>query len=801
MAANDSGHSSVGPDLDTGGSAIEPHFRLLAEHGPDVFYRVRLTPGPVLDYISPATTTVTGYTPEELYGDASLWPRLVHPDDRALIPDAAALAGQSAQAIAAPVVLRWVRRDGTIRWTEHRSIPVYGANGDLVAIEGVARDVSARVEGRERLRTSEARLWDLLSNIELGALILDPLGKVEFINDFLLTLLGRSREEVLGADWIDTAVPRRERPALRAAFEVAIARGSGAGQREDGVVGRSGEERRLLWTSVIQQDANGRVVGLAAIAHDVTEVRRVEAERSRLAAAIEQSAESVLITDRDGSITYVNRAFERLSGYTSTEVLGQNPRILKSGRQSATFYDAMWAALTSGLPWVADLVNRRKDGSPYYLSSVISPIRAADGTITAFVDVGRDVSHERELESQAERLIRERVLITDTLRSLPADRDLESTAEFFCRQVASLTDIAVAALIGFESPDAAIPLAYVAPDAGDTGLRRHTPKRSRYLYDHAMTGPWVEVWTAEPTHPYLQSIARAGVRAFAYAPVRGDSLLIGVLAIGSTAADGVARLSEQLGALVDFADLAGALLGPRVGERSAGRQLRAEFEQLIAARAFRPVFQPIVDIRRRRIVGHEALTRFADGVPPDLHFARASAAGLGLELEHATLEAALAAAAAGLSGSRWLHINVSPEFVLEGTRLRLLLREAPARVVLEITEHVAVGDYRAFRAAIAALERPVQLAVDDAGAGFASLRHILELDPMFVKLDRSLVQGIDGDPPKQALVAGMRHFARTTHRRLIAEGVETDAEAAMLAALDVRLAQGYLFGRPEALPT
>jgi EAL domain-containing protein (putative c-di-GMP-specific phosphodiesterase class I) len=104
----------------------------------------------------------------------------------------------------------------------------------------------------------------------------------------------------------------------------------------------------------------------------------------------------------------------------------------------------------------------------------------------------------------------------------------------------------------------------------------------------------------------------------------------------------------------------------------------------------------------------------------------------------------------------------------------------------------------AFRAAIAALERPVQLAVDDAGAGFASFRHILELDPAFVKLDRSLVQGIDGDPTKQALVAGMRHFARATHRRLIAEGVETDAEAAALAALDVRLAQGYLFGRPGA---
>ena len=86
----------------------------------------------------------------------------------------------------------------------------------------------------------------------------------------------------------------------------------------------------------------------------------------------------------------------------------------------------------------------------------------------------------------------------------------------------------------------------------------------------------------------------------------------------------------------------------------------------------------------------------------------------------------------------------------------------------------------------------VRLAVDDAGAGFASLRHILELDPAFVKLDISLIRGIDRDPAKQALVAGMRHFARTTKRRLIAEGVETEAEARTLAELDVRLVQGYL---------
>jgi EAL domain-containing protein (putative c-di-GMP-specific phosphodiesterase class I) len=94
----------------------------------------------------------------------------------------------------------------------------------------------------------------------------------------------------------------------------------------------------------------------------------------------------------------------------------------------------------------------------------------------------------------------------------------------------------------------------------------------------------------------------------------------------------------------------------------------------------------------------------------------------------------------------------------------------------------------------------VRLAVDDAGAGFASFRHVLQLNPAFVKLDRSLVAGIDSDPAKQALVAGMRQFARATRCRLIAEGVETEAERAALAGLGVRLAQGYLLGRPGPLP-
>ena len=118
------------------------------------------------------------------------------------------------------------------------------------------------------------------------------------------------------------------------------------------------------------------------------------------------------------------------------------------------------------------------------------------------------------------------------------------------------------------------------------------------------------------------------------------------------------------------------------------------------------------------------------------------------------------------------------------------------RLVLEITEHSVIADYPVFLEAVAALGFPVDLAVDDAGAGFASLRHILELRPALVKLDRSLVAGLETDKVRQAMIVGLRHFSRATGCRLVAEGIETEAELAALRDLDIHLGQGYLLGRP-----
>ena len=162
----------------------------------------------------------------------------------------------------------------------------------------------------------------------------------------------------------------------------------------------------------------------------------------------------------------------------------------------------------------------------------------------------------------------------------------------------------------------------------------------------------------------------------------------------------------------------------------------------------------------------------------------------------ATIAAAIKVATAALPPVAYLGLNVSPELVHAGHLGQLLAGQTRA-IVLEITEHVAIDDYADVRRELAALGPTVSVAVDDAGAGYASFRHILELAPQAVKLDVALVRGIDADPARQALIAGMSYFAVRRKIRLIAEGIETSAELQMLRSLGVHYGQGYLLGRPK----
>jgi EAL domain-containing protein (putative c-di-GMP-specific phosphodiesterase class I) len=213
-------------------------------------------------------------------------------------------------------------------------------------------------------------------------------------------------------------------------------------------------------------------------------------------------------------------------------------------------------------------------------------------------------------------------------------------------------------------------------------------------------------------------------------------------------------------------------------------------------RAITPVFQPVLRLGTREVAGYEAFTRFDDGVPAEQRFGEAARVGLGLALEEACLEAAVDTARQ-LPNSTWISFNVSPQLLASFDALERILRGCGRPVIIELTEQAPSADYGGLRASLDRLAGKVRLAVDEAGAEFMSLRHILELRPQFVKIDRHLVRDIDLDLARQALIVGMRHFARETDTTLIAEGIETEAELRTLLALEVPLGQGYLLGRPS----
>jgi EAL domain-containing protein (putative c-di-GMP-specific phosphodiesterase class I) len=214
------------------------------------------------------------------------------------------------------------------------------------------------------------------------------------------------------------------------------------------------------------------------------------------------------------------------------------------------------------------------------------------------------------------------------------------------------------------------------------------------------------------------------------------------------------------------------------------------------------VFQPIVSLRTGEVDGLEALARFRSEpvYGPDVWFAQAATLGIGVELELAAV-AAVVAHLPQIPAELCVGVNLSPETVLSA-RLDPALDQLPAdRVVLEITEHAHIADYARLREALAGLRRDgVRLAIDDAGAGYASLRHILRLAPDCIKLDISLTRDIHMERSQRAMAAALVAFAGETGATIVAEGIETADELATLRDLGVEFGQGYYLGRPEPLP-
>ncbi len=414
------------------------------------------------------------------------------------------------------------------------------------------------------------------------------------------------------------------------------------------------------------------------------------------------------------------------------------------------------------------------------------------------VDLAGQVDVAREDLSNRER---EWADVAESLAALEVRATTEETANAICNELKRISGLSSVMIVAVDAAGHAVPLALDGVHDARIGVNRPLPDAWVDPWrDRVGRRPWVGPWEPE-IGTLMRRVPADTPSAMAILPLNTGPGLLGAMVATTSIHDGAAYLTGKLPILTSFSAVTAALLAPGILERQRRGAIRAQLEEILETRAFSPVFQPIVELATGDVIGFESLTRFADGMRPDRRFADAAAVGLGLELEAATIAAALRAATE-LPRGVWVSLNVSPAFLTDPVRPKRVIGDRHGRpLVLEITEHVAIEDYVRFREAVTALGSSVSFAVDDAGAGYASFRHILELRPDFVKLDIGLVHLIDRDDVRQALVAGIVYFAEHSGCRLIAEGVETEGERAMLQRLGVQLGQGFLLDRPAPVET
>ena len=290
------------------------------------------------------------------------------------------------------------RKDGQIAWISLNTHRVRGPNGDALYNEGFMEEVTERKRMQYALQQSEEKLAKLfmaspalnsIHDIHDGGRILD-------VNERFEQVTGYLREEVVGRTvreigWLPD-------PATGPIIENALLTDGRIRNLEHRFRTKSGEIRTAL-LSAERIELGGRMCSISA-RFDITERQQTQERLENLATAIEQAAEQIVITDPEGKIQYCNPAFEKTTGYARDEVLGQNPRILKSGKQASEFYKNLWATIKSGKTWSGRFTNRRKNESTYEEEATISPVRDAAGEVRAYVAVKRDVSERLHLESQ-----------------------------------------------------------------------------------------------------------------------------------------------------------------------------------------------------------------------------------------------------------------------------------------------------------------------------------------------------------------------------------------------------------------
>jgi PAS domain S-box-containing protein len=376
----------------------EDRFHFITDQSPSL---VRITDASNLcTWVNASWLAFTGQTMAQARNQG--WTDCIHPES--LQACQTSFASHSATRTAFHMEYRLRRHDGQYRWVLDRGQPRLNADGVyqgyLVACLDITERKQAELE-REIFETFFSMSHDMMA-------ITGKDGYFKQVNQAFSSVLGYSREELMSQPFSEFLLPEDRQATLDEAQRQL--HGGTTLNFENRYRCKDGSVRVLSWHGIADRAREVRY----STARDVTELRAIQQQLAKVAMAMEQTSQSIVITGTDARIEYVNRAFCEVSGYTAEEVMGQNPRVLQSGQTPLSKYVEMWAALVQGDSWQGEFANRRKNGATYIETVRISPVRQSDGQITHYLAIKEDITEQKRA---AQTILESKVLLQKTIDS------------------------------------------------------------------------------------------------------------------------------------------------------------------------------------------------------------------------------------------------------------------------------------------------------------------------------------------------------------------------------------------------
>ena len=290
-----------------------------------------------------------------------------------------------------------ILQNGSQGWTLSTKVPMRNHDGRIIGIVGISRNITERKRTEEALKSSEAKFRSLFENVQEGVYQSTPEGKLITVNPAFVRLFGYDSESEILA--IDIARTMYADPVDRDRFAHMLLEQGEVRDYETRLLKKNRDEIIVLERARAVRGEDGAIIYYEGTVGDITERKQREDAIRKLSIAVEQSPVSIVITDTQGTIEYVNPKFMQLTGYLFEEAVGMNPRILKSGKTSPEVYQCLWDTITSGKEWHGEILNRKKNGELYWEQASICPITDTNGKTTHFLAVKEDITERKRAEN------------------------------------------------------------------------------------------------------------------------------------------------------------------------------------------------------------------------------------------------------------------------------------------------------------------------------------------------------------------------------------------------------------------